>query len=533
MRTLDRDAAQAATHVDTLVSMTGISKRYGGVVALDGADLVLEAGRIHGVIGLNGSGKSTLLGILAGQKSADEGRIEVSGESVDFRRPQDAIKAGISIVTQELSLVPSLSVGENVLLGRRQLRRNGLVSWQRTFAHAVRYLEELDVHVGPGTLVSELPAHTKQLVEVARAVSTGCKVLILDEPTSSLNNEEAQSLFGLIHRLRDSGVAIVLVSHRINELMSICDSITVMRDGRVTRSAPVGEYTSDSLVQDMVGSALAAVDITSPTTTRPKRDMLGETRARFPAMAIPGLLDTAEFRLGKGEILGLAGLAGSGSHELLEAVAGLRRVPDGGTMTVDGTERPLPRRCFEAVRNGFLFVPPDRKESGLVIDMSVRANFMMSVDSRKSRLRWISKSREVAESTRWSDRLQVKAPLLDARVGALSGGNQQKVVLGRCLMCEPTILLLDEPTRGVDAAAKFEIHRQLVDARDAGLSVLVASSELDELVDLCDRVIVMDKGRFAGEIERGTATVEKLAQLIGAGASAAFDNGYGEKEEEQ
>ncbi len=497
------------SHVETpLLSMTGLHKWFGGVHALCGAQMVLKkTGVVHALMGQNGSGKSTMLNILSGQLRPDEGAIAMLGSRVTFNSPPDALARGISMVTQEMALAEDLSIAENILLGHRLVRGRWGIDWRATRDRASVALEQVGVDYDPACIVRSLRPDQKQMVEIARALSTDVKVLVLDEPTSSLTDGEAKGLFAAIRRLKERGVCVIYVSHRLPELFEIADEITVLRDGVTVAEGQMADFSVRSLVEAMVG--------------REKRPARGTTRTRdartapvlqIRNLSVPGSLFNVSMEVQEGEIVGLAGLVGSGRSELLEAIYGLRS-PSEGTILLSG--KPLkngsPRT---AIKHSVGFVPPDRKVQGVILPMSVRDNLAMAATSERLRLSNPSMGAIENECAATSKLLSIKAAL-SAEVRTLSGGNQQKVVLGKWLIRPPKVLLLDEPTRGVDVSAKGEIHHHLREAASKGIAMLVSSSEYDELCEVCDRIVVLFRGRVVATVPRHEATETKLAALGG------------------
>ncbi|HEX4032837.1 MAG TPA: sugar ABC transporter ATP-binding protein [Solirubrobacteraceae bacterium] len=481
----------------------GIHKSYGGVRALRGVDLELKPGEIHGLLGENGSGKSTLLKILAGQLAPDRGRLMLEGSEVRFADASRAMAAGIATVTQETTLVRELSVAENIFLGPRKARRPWGIDWRRTRAEAVELLERLGLDIDPATAAGRLRPDQQQMVEIARALSIVARVVILDEPTSSLPDDQVASLFEAVRSLRAHGVAVVFVSHRMSEIFDLVDRVTILRDGLVVGGGAIAEFDRARLIHLMIGRELEELDIPE----RPARQTAG-AGLRLRSFNVPGRVRDVDLAVEPGEIVGLAGLVGSGRSSLLDGIFGLERGAS-GIVEIDGRTARI-RDPLSAIRAGLGYVPADRKTRGLVLDMSVQANLLMAQSCRRVRLRRprrAAEERTVADAVR---RFRIVSDSAAAPVARLSGGNQQKVVLAKWLATEPRMLLLDEPTRGVDVGAKAEIYRTLAAIKDSGVGVLVSSSETPELLLLCDRILVMYRGRIVAELSRADATESRI-----------------------
>jgi len=475
----------------------GVHKRFGGVHALRGADLVVLPGEIHALVGENGSGKSTLLKVVGGQLLPDDGRLDIAEGN------------RIATVSQETSLVPDLSIAENILLGR-QVRRRGVIDWRATRRLAARRLERLGLDLDVAQPVRRLRPDQAQMVEIARALSADARILILDEPTSSLTDDEVASLFASVRRVREDGVATIFVSHRLHEVFALCETVTTLRDGRTVGSGPVDETTPDDLVELMVGRLLDR-----PSAAAARRETSAEPVLRARGLGLPGAFDGVDLDVGPGEIVGLAGLVGAGRTELLESLFGLHRLQ--GRIELAGA--PVVHRSpADAIRDGVALVPADRKRDGLVLGRSVRENLLMAAQSRLRRLRVPSAARERVVVGGVIERLRIRAHSQGSAVTTLSGGNQQKVLLGKWLQTGPKLLMLDEPTRGVDVGAKGEIYKLLLDARRHGIGILVSSSEAPELLTLCDRIVVMFRGRVCANLTRDEATESEIARFAGGHA---------------
>ncbi len=499
-----------------LVEMTGITKRYGGVLACDAVSSSLHPGEVHALLGENGAGKSTLMKVLSGEVTDYEGEVSVDGTPVRFAKPADAQAAGVAMIHQELDLVPGLSVAENLFLGR-EVRRFGLID-RRTMAAATReILARTGIDLDPARPVGELRVGEQQLVTIARALALDARVLIMDEPTSALSNTEVERLFSVISELRRSGTGIFYISHRMDEIGRIADRATVLRNGRHVAEFDAQRMTADEAAEAMVGREVR-------TTLRDEHGPVGEDLLRVTGLAVRptrprvGRREPAgiDLTVRSGEIVGLCGLLGAGRTELLESLYGAGSAGRwDGTVLLDGAAvRPGSPRA--ALRLGIAFVPEDRRSSGLVLNHSVLANTVVSIVQRLGTVGLVRRRSEVAETKRTVDQLKVKLGRIADPVGTLSGGNQQKIVFGRMLLTEPKLLLLDDPTRGVDIGAKAEIYQLLSEIAARGIGVLLASSELPELVGVCHRVVVLRSGRSVAEYETENVTeAELLAAAMG------------------
>jgi ABC-type sugar transport system ATPase subunit len=494
-----------------VLTATTIFKSYGGVKALKGVDLRLFSGEVHGLCGENGSGKSTLLKILSAQVRRDSGSIQIAEQEVSFDRPDEALSAGISTVTQELTLVSELSIAENVLMGPRKPRSWRGIDWKATALQAELILSKLGCEFDVMRPVSDLALGEQQMVEIARALSSDLKILILDEPTSSLANHEVDALLNAVRTLSLEGVATIFISHRMEEVFAICDRLTVIRDGRLVSSGMTSQYNPHSLVTDMLGREPEF--LVQPTrSVRTENPILAITD-----LCVPGKLRNLHFDLFPGEIVGLAGLVGSGQVALLETLFG-ESSDMTGKVVLEGKEFRA-NSPVAAMRQGVGFVPGDRKGKGLVLAMSVGDNLFMAESSKKQRfLR--ANGKKIVERVRAAiATFGIIAESGNVDVLRLSGGNQQKVLLAKWLHTNPKILLLDEPTRGVDVGAKIEIHRLLRNQAAKGLSILLSSSELPELIQVCDRILVMYKGSFVAEFSSENAKeTEIMSYAMGHGA---------------
>src|SRR5215510_7515882 len=487
-----------------------ITKRFPGVQALSDVSLTIAAGSCHALCGENGAGKSTLGKILAGLYSPDEGKLLVHGAEVRFSGPRDALAAGVGIVHQELAFCENLSVAENLCLGGLPVRY-GLVDREVMNDRAEEMLFEIGAELDVTRRLGELPIAQQQVAQIAVAVGGGARIIVFDEPTSSLSQHETERLFTLIDRLKARGVTCIYVSHRMAEVYRLCDTITVLRDGRHVATRPASDLRESELVQLMIGRSIAEyfpkhVDATS-----------SEELLRIEDLSFAERFEHISFSLRAGEVVGLAGLVGAGRSDVAETIFGARKATS-GRILVCGREVHIesPR---DAIRLEIGLVPEDRKRQGLVLSESGRRNTSLPILRRLSRFRWVKRAAERALATKYFSRMRVRTPSVESVVAGLSGGNQQKVVLAKWLAADSKILILDEPTRGVDVGAKAEIHALIDELAAQGKGVILISSELPEILNLSTRIIVLREGRLAGELPRADATQYALMRLM-AGLAA-------------
>lgn len=497
------------TGVDAL-RFVGVSKTFPGVRALHDVSFSIAAGSVHALCGENGAGKSTLGKILAGILAPDGGHIEVFGETVRFESPRQALAKGIGMVHQELSFCENLSVAENLCLGALPAR-GFFIDSEATLARAKEMIETIDAPIDVEARVGALPLGQRQMVQIAAAVGAGARVIVFDEPTSSLSQREAERLYLLIGRLRAKGVTSIYVSHRMDEIFRLCDAVTVLRDGRHVATQALSASSEAGLVQMMIGRAIDAVDVAAPSVPSTEEVL------RVSGLSSPGKFSEVSFALRRGEVLGLAGLVGAGRSEIAQALFGLDPAARGEVQVAgQRVDIKTPR---QAMALGLGLVPEDRKRQGLVLDMSAQSNTTLPVLERLSRATFIRTSEERALAAAFFDRLRVRASGFEARAAGLSGGNQQKLVLAKWLAAKAKILILDEPTRGVDVGAKAEIHALIDRLAREGSAILLISSELPELLRLSSRILVVRGGRLAGEVARESATQDGLLRLM-AGIAA-------------
>jgi ribose transport system ATP-binding protein len=481
--------------------MRGIRKSFPGVLALDGVDLEVAAGEVHVLLGENGAGKSTLMKILSGALRSDEGTVELAGEPVAIRDPAHAQALGIRTIYQELNLVPQLSAAENVFLGREPVRGFGcFVDRAHAEREAAASLARLGVEIDVSRPVSELGIAEQQMVEVAKALHGEARVLIMDEPTSALTASEIEALFATIGRLTADGVAVVYISHRLEELARVGHRVTVLRDGRHVSTHRVGEVSLGELVRLMANRELKEH---FPKRRAPRGDEL----LRVEGLCY-GILKDVAFSLHRGEVLGLAGLLGAGRTELARAVTGADP-PRSGRVAIKGLPV-VARGPRDAIRRGIGFLPEDRKTQGLVLERSVTENLSLPSAPRLSRFGWMDRRAERQLAERGVASLRIRTPSLEQQVVYLSGGNQQKVVLGKWLAADVDVLVIDEPTRGIDVAAKVEIYEEMNRLTARGAGILMVSSELPELLGMSDRILVLREGRIVAELDAARATQEHV-----------------------
>jgi ribose transport system ATP-binding protein len=487
-----------------LLEVTNLSKGFPGVQALDGVSFAVHAGEVHALVGENGAGKSTLLSIMSGLQQADSGEIRLRGNPIRLHGARDGRASGIALVHQELSLCPNMSVAENIFLGIEPHRAGGWVDYGKMNAMAEALLASIHANIDPKTLVERLSLSEQQIVEICRAVALEPKVIVLDEPTASLGPDKVQDLLEIIRKLRHRGLGIIYVSHRLEEVMAIADRITVLRDGKLAGALTRQEASEEKVIRLMVGRALAA------SAARPK------VKQGAMALEVRGLTGRRSFSgvslsVAEGEILGIAGLMGCHREKLVRALFGLEPVLAGEILV---KQQPVTISSpADAIRHGIGFAPADRKDEGLLLGMGVHDNTIMASWRGVSRGGFFSFRRRQSVAGQLVRRLGVKTPSLGARAATLSGGNQQKVVVAKWLASEPRILLFDEPTRGVDVGAKAQIRDLLQELAGKGMAVLLTSSELPELIDVCDRILVMKRGRVSGEFVRDTFDAEEIGRL--------------------
>ncbi|MFI7603013.1 multiple monosaccharide ABC transporter ATP-binding protein [Actinoplanes sp. NPDC049681] len=504
--------------------MQGITKTFPGVKALQDVTLDVRQGEIHAICGENGAGKSTLMKVLSGvyPHGSYDGEIIFAGEPCRFSGIRDSESRGIVIIHQELALAPNLSIAENIFLGNEQASR-GFIDWNRTNAAAAELLRRVGLRENPTTQVLDLGVGKQQLVEIAKAISKRVRLLILDEPTAALNDEDSEHLLDLLRGLRDEGITCVIISHKLNEVMAIADRITILRDGRTIRTMSVveDEVTEDKIISGMVGRDL---DHRFP----PHESHVGEEVLRIEDWTVHSptqhgrvVVAGANLSVRRGEIVGLAGLMGAGRTELAMSVFGRSYGTNiSGRLFKDGKEIHL-RSVRDAIRHGIAYATEDRKRYGLNLIEDIKRNVSAAALRKLAKGGWVDDNEEFKVADEYRQSLNIKAPSVSSITGKLSGGNQQKVVLSKWIFTDPDVLILDEPTRGIDVGAKYEIYTIINRLADAGKGVLVISSELPELLGLCDRIYTLAEGRITGEVPRAEATQEGLMTLMTHGQEVA------------
>ena len=496
---------------NVVVEMRGISIEFPGVKALDGVDLTLRAGEIHSLLGENGAGKSTLIKALTGVYSIDAGTINVAGATRTFHGTADAQEAGVAPVYQEINLLPNLSVGENVMLGHEVRGRFG-INWRATHDKARTYLKELGLEIDPRSILASHSIAVQQLVAISRAVVVDCRLLVLDEPTSSLDRTEVEQLFAVMRRLRARNVAIVFVSHFLDQVYEISDTMTILRNGKLVGEYPIKALNKKELIEKMLGREMAELESISRAAAR-KIDRTGQPILKVLALGRKGAIEPVDLEVFDGEVLGLAGLLGSGRTELARIIYGADHA-DHGTMEVRGkhVRFTTPR---QAVEQRIAFSSEDRRAEGVIADLTVAENIVLGVQAKRGWVRRVSSAQQDQLISQYMASLGIRPNNPNALLSTLSGGNQQKVLLARWLATAPQLLILDEPTRGIDVGAKAEIQRLVADLAESGIGVIFISSELDEVMRLAQRIVVLRDHRKIGELNNSAKTgVDDIVAMI-------------------
>jgi rhamnose transport system ATP-binding protein len=483
------------------LELSGVTKAFGPVVALRSGSLAVHGGSIHALVGENGAGKSTLVKVVAGVYRRDGGTLRLDGQDVDFGSTAESKAAGVAVIYQEPTLFPDLSVTENIFMGRQLLGAGRRIDRRAMYAEAARLFAGLGVNIDPRRPALGLSIADQQIIEIAKAISLDARVLIMDEPTAALSGVEVERLFAVARRLRDEGRALVFISHRFDEVFELCDTVTVMRDGSYVDTLPVADTDVDQIVAFMVGREVGDLFPKTPAN-------IGAPVLEVRDLSSRGVFHDISFDVRSGEIVGLAGLVGAGRSEIARAVFGV----DGyetGTVTLNGRRVPQ-RNPRAAIKAGMAFIPEDRRRQGLVIDASVASNVAGVIRSSLTRAGLLTQAVENRAAAPWAARLEVKTNALDMNAATMSGGNQQKVVIAKWLATNPTLLIIDEPTRGIDVGTKAEVHRLLSELAGQGLAILMISSELPEVLGMADRVLVVCEGHLTADIPQDEATPENV-----------------------
>ena len=497
---------------ELILEMRNIVKRFPGVLALDQVNLNVYSGEIHALCGENGAGKSTLMKILSGSydSSSYEGEILMDGKTVKFQNPRDSEASGIEMIYQEISMHLDMSITENIFLGRWS-KAGAKIDWKRMNSEAQKYLDMVGLDIPAETVLRQLGASQQQLVSIARALSKTPRILVLDEPTSPLTQKEADKLFEIIHQLKEKGIACILITHKMEEVFTHADRVTVIRDGKTISTHLLQETSSHDIIRDMVGR-----EITNfyPKEMVPIGDPILEIKnfsVRHPSIPGRKIIDDVSFELKRGEILGLAGLVGVGRSELVNAIFG-SDVKLSGQVIIDGEQVEI-KKPKDAMNRGMALVTEDRKANGIIGGMSISENISLPNLKAVSKRGILKPSQEAAYGKKYYDELKIKAPSLSTLLQQLSGGNQQKVIIAKWMARAPKILILDEPTRGIDVSAKYEIYKIMVEMAKSGVGIIVISSELPELLSMADRILVIANKKIAGELDRNEFSQERIMEL--------------------
>jgi len=491
-----------------MIEMTGISKAFNGNTVLNNVQFNLREGEIHALMGENGAGKSTLMKILGGIHQKDAGEIKVDGQPVHFKSTKDAEKCGIVIIHQELNILPDLSVAENLFLGKEKTYGFGILKSREMEEEAQQLLSKLGLNVHPRTRAGDLSVGKQQIIEIAKAIASNAKYIIMDEPTAALTDREIHTLFKTIRELKEKGISFVYISHRMEEIFAICDRITILRDGQYVGERNIPETTFDEIVAMMVGRELGE--------RFPERKAeIGEVKLEVRNLTVKGLFENISFNVRKGEVVGMAGLMGAGRTEVVETIFGYRKAHSGDIL-IDGKKVSI-KSPMDALKQKIGYVTEDRKTKGLVLDFSIQENVSLANLKKVSTSGVVSKEKESSLVNQYIKQLKIRTSSPKQSAKSLSGGNQQKVVLAKWLGTEPEVLILDEPTRGVDIGAKKEIYQIINDLAQAGVAILMISSELPEIIGMADRVLVMHEGKLTGEVSKEEMTQERIMHFATGG----------------
>jgi ABC-type sugar transport system ATPase subunit len=491
------------------LEMKDITKEFPGVRALDNVTFSVRKGEIHALCGENGAGKSTLMKILSGvyPHNSYSGQIYINGKEAEFKSIKESQEAGIGIIYQELALVEEMSVAENLFLSH-DLMRQKIVDWNKIYSEAKKKLAEIGLNIDPQVKVGDLTVGKQQLVEIAKALTKKTEILILDEPTAALTESDVKILITLLNDLRAQGVTCIYISHKLGEVLELADTVTILRDGKTISTDLIKEMSEQKIISKMVGRDLTELFPYEPHAIG-RENVLEVKDYSFTDESGKRLISDVSFRLRKGEILGFSGLMGAGRSELFVSLFGGSKGKKKGSVLIDGTKKNI-NRPLDAIKHGMAYVSEDRKRYGLVLGMEITKNTTLAALNKVMKLKVIDTALEVKNATMVTDKMKLKAPNLEVKVGQLSGGNQQKVVLSKWLMNNPKILILDEPTRGIDVGAKYEIYKIINELVKEGVGIVIISSELPEVMGMSDRIIVMAEGKITGEFLRTDATQEKI-----------------------
>lgn len=496
---------QNISEIKTILTLTNVSKQFPGVRALDNVSFSLNEGEVHVLMGENGAGKSTLMKILAGIYQADIGIVTLNNKQIEIKSPKDALQAGISMIHQELNPIPHMTVAENIYVGREPtLFSFGLVNKKEMISNTEELFQQLGIEIDPSLEMAELNVAETQMVEIARAISYNSKIIIMDEPTSAITDTEVQKLFEMIRKLKEKNVAIIYISHKMNEIFTIGDRVTVLRDGQFVGTHKVEDINKQQLITMMVGREV--------TNIFPKNNTnIGDFIFSVENLSLEGLFENVSFQVRRGEIFGIAGLMGAGRTEVVETIFGIRK-KKGGIINLNGVDLEI-RNPKDAIKKGIAIVSEDRKLMGLNLKASVKENITIVTLRQYCTAGIVRKRNEARVVDEKIDQLRIKTPSRNQKMAYLSGGNQQKAVVAKWLLSVPDVLIMDEPTRGIDVGAKAEIHGLISELANRGMAIIMISSELPEIIGMSDRVMVMHEGRVTGSLERDELEQEKIMHL--------------------
>ncbi len=506
---------------ENILGLENITKTFPGTIALDKVRFELDKEEVHALVGENGAGKSTLIKIISGIHKSDSGQMYLDGKPVNITGPLMAQQYGIAAIYQEPAIFPDLNVAENIFMGHQEYNPlSRRINWRRVYEETEQLLKSLEVDLNPRITVKNLSTAKQQMIEILKALSAKPRILIMDEPTSALTSHEVKDLFDIIRRLKESGTSIIFISHRLEEVFEIADRITVLRDGHYISTRNISEVTIDEVIKMMVGRTLSDMF--------PKVDVeIGETILKVEGLTRENQFYDISFELRKGEILGFSGLVGAGRTELARAIFGMGK-PDSGKLFVNGKEVHISNPNV-AMKYGIAYLPEDKQAQGLILPMDITKNITLPILDQFTKIIWVNEKREIKYSKKYADMLEIKAPGLWQKVMQLSGGNQQRVVIAKWLATNPLILIMDEPTRGIDVGAKAYVHKFIVELASRGIGIVIISSELLEILGMSDRIIVMFEGKITGEFMREEATQDKILKAA-MGMAVDRKNKIGVKE---